>query len=417
MRSLIGSLVNRSPVPLSPVRQRGTFTRLFGGSTLPGDEVLKAPSSIGTIFAIVNKLCTAVAKAEWTLYSSSASGLKEDRTPFTRKHAVIDLWNKPNPKMQRRRFMEAAQQHVELLGENAMITSFLPVGQGKKIPVELWPVKPNRIEVVPDPYDFIKGYVYTAPGSGDKMPLDFDELQRVMMPNPYDPYRGLGPAQAIMIDAQNIQSARDWNRAFFDNSAEPGGVIQVPVALNDTEFSRLQSQWREDHQGVHKAHRVAILENDAKWQGTSFTHRDMQFTELRHLGRDAILEAWGMPKSAIGIVEDVNRANAEAMIYVVALMAEERLDRWRDWLNFDLLPLYGSTGQGLEWDYESPVPKNNEADNQAIDVKSKALALLADKGFDAAEVAEWLEMPEMGYERPAPPTPPKIGVPDDSAAA
>jgi HK97 family phage portal protein len=401
VRSLIGSFVNRSPVPLVSRRQQN-FTSIFGGMAGKRDNrLLSTTAQVGTVFAIVNRITTGVAKLDWHLYKTAASGLKEDRTPVT-SHAMIDLWNKPNPFMNRRRFVETAQQHVELVGENALITSLLGVG-GKRIPIELWPVRPDRITVTPDPYRFIKGYVYHGP-DGEEMPLDPAELQRIVMPNPRDLYRGLGPVESIVTDIDNVKFSSAWNRAFFENSAEPGGVIQVPTSLNDREFDMLRSQWAQDHKGVSKAHRVAILENDAKWVSNSFTHRDMQFAELRGVGRDVILEAWGMPKSVIGIVEDVNRANAEASEYLFSKwIIEERADRWRDLLNFELLPLYGATGEGLEWDYDSPVPENSDQENAAIAAKSTALALLTEKGFDAKELLEFFSWPDISYTKPEPP--------------
>ncbi len=400
---LRGALVNRSPVPLSSRRAGGGINLFSRGITSGQDEqYLRTMGSVGTVFAIVSKLCTAVAKTDWTLYQSSRSGLKEDRVPYAGKHDSMRLWNKPNPFMNRRRFVEAAQQHVELVGENDLVLSLADLGRLGKVPTEMWPVRPDRIQVVPDPYDFIRGYVYNSP-DGERMPLETNELLRIMLPNPVDPYRGMGPAQSIIVDTQNARSAAEWNRAFFENSAEPGGVIQVPISLNDQEFDRLQAQWETDHKGVRKAHRVAILESDAKWVSTSFTHRDMQFAELGVLSRDKILEAWGMSKFMIGVVDDVNRAQAEAAEYVFAKwMVEERLDRWRDMLNFELMPMYGKTSEGLEWDYESPVPQNSEADNAAITAKTTAAVSLAGAGFDVPASLAYLGLPDIPHSKPEP---------------
>lgn len=402
--SLRGALTNRAPVPLSARRPAGSGVNLFSrGATNGQDEqYLRTMGNVGTVFAIVSKLATAVSKTNWTLYASAKSGLKEDRTPVT-KHACIDRWRQPNPFMNNRRFVEASQQHIELVGEADICVSHADLGAFLgKVPVELWPIRPDKIQVVPDPWDFIRGYVYNSP-DGERMPLDRDELLPILLPNPVDPYRGMGPVQSIIVDTQNVRNAAEWNRAFFENSAEPGGVIQVPISLNEEEFNRLASQWETDHKGVRKAHRVAILESDAKWVSTSFTHRDMQFAELGVLSRDKILEAWGMSKFMIGVVDDVNRAQAEAAEYVFAKwMVEERLDRWRDWLNFQLLPQYGRTAEGLEWDYESPVPQNSEADNAAVTAKTTALALLAEKGFDVTATLEYLGLPEIGYTKPEP---------------
>jgi phage portal protein BeeE len=129
----------------------------------------------------------------------------------------------------------------------------------------------------------------------------------------------------------------------------------------------------------------------------------MQFSELHKMGRDKILEAWGMPKSMLGIVEDVNRANAEASEYMFSKwLVEERLDRWRDLLNFEILPQFGATAEGLEWDYDSPVPENSDQENAAITAKSAALALLTDKGYNPSDLLRLFGWPELGYSRPEP---------------
>jgi len=404
MRSLLAPIVNRSPVPLSSTRVafNNPFSTIFGGRR-NDDRLLGSTATVGTVFAIVNRITTAVAKPDWHLYRKAASGLKEDRVEVT-KHACIDFWEMPNQFMNRRRFMEAAGQHIELTGENALVTSHHDLGRFGTVPAEMWPVRPDRITVTPDPYEFIKGYVYTSP-DGEKMPLLPHELGRIVMPDPRDPYRGLGPVQSILKDIDNVKYSSAWNAAFFENSAEPGGIIQVPISLNDNEFDRLRAQWDTDHKGVSKAHRVAILESDAKWVSNSITHREMQFAEMRTIGRDVILEAWGFPKGMLGIVEDVNRSSMEGVEYIFERwIVEERLDRWRDFLNFELLPQYGGTAEGLEWDYDSPVPKNSEQENQGITVRTTALALLTEKGFDETDVLEYLGLPALKYTKPEPPT-------------
>jgi HK97 family phage portal protein len=403
--SLRGALVrprNDSPVPLVSRNYGGTMLSMFGARRRQDTELLATYSSIGTVFAIVHSLAVATSKQDWTLYRTAASGLPEDRVLVT-KHAAIDLWNRPNPFMPRRRFMELAEQHIDLVGESDVLVS-----SAAGIPLELWPLRPDRITPVPDPYTFIKGYVYTSP-DGERIPLDPTECLPIMMPNPSDPYRGIGPVQSILTNLDSVKQAEEYEAAFYANSAQPGGIIMVPNQLGDVQFDQLRDRWASAHQGASKAHRVAILENGMQWVDRAFSQRDMQFAELRTVRRDTILEAFGFPKPMLGITEDVNRANAEAAEYVYSKwLITERLDRWKDWLNFQLLPLFGAAGRGLEWDYESPVSENSENEVQSITAKSAALVAMAGAGFDAAETQEWLDLPEISYTKPEPPKPPAI---------
>lgn len=365
-------------------------------------RVMEKYGQSGILFPIVSRLSTATSKADWTLYQTAASGIKEDRVPV-KKHAMIDLWNKPNPFMHRRRFMEMVQQHVDLVGEGDILSSNVTAGKNT-IPYELWPVRPDRIKPVPSAFEFLAGYIYTSPDR-EKIPLDTNECTRLIMPDPLDPYRGCGPVQTIMRDLDSAAYSSEWNARFFENSAEPGGVIEVEEQLDDRAYERLRDQWDASHRGVSKAHRVAILEAGAKWNGTTISQKDMQFVELSQLSDEKVRQAFGYPKPMLGGVDDINRANAEAGEYVFAKwLIEDRLDRWRDWLNFDILPMYGATGEGLEWDYESPVPDNSEQANQELTAKSTALAALTPLGYDTAQLLEFFGWPEISFERvePAP---------------
>lgn len=411
--SLRGALVrNLAPVPLtttaSPRWSREARRRMSD------DGLMATYESVGTVFAIVHSLAVATSRVKWHLYRSAKSGLDEDRTKVP-SHACIDLWNTPNPVMPQRRFLETAQQHIDLTGESDVLVSTVKLG-AKNLPIELWPIRPDRIQPVPHPYEFLSGYIYTSP-DGESIPLEKWECLPILMPNPRNPYRGLGPIESIMVVLEGMRAADEWDAAFFENSAEPGGVIEVPNSLSDPQFDQLRDRWAATHQGVSKAHRVAILEAGMKWIDRAYTQRDMQHAELHAVKRDTILEAFGFPKPMLGITEDVNRANAEAAEYVYSKwLITERLDRWKDWLNHQLLPLYGPTAEGLEWDYDSPVSENSDAENAAITARSTAAVAMAGAGFDVTETEAWLDMPEIPYEKPAPPSIMAPGKPQDPNA-
>src|SRR3546814_10775955 len=80
------------------------------------------------------------------------------------------------------------------------------------------------------------------------------------MPNPNDPYRGLGPVQSLLSILVGQRAALDYNRNFFINGAGPGGIIEFPEELDDDEWRRFKRRWDSSHQGVANAHKVATLE-------------------------------------------------------------------------------------------------------------------------------------------------------------
>lgn len=388
----------------------GSFS-FDGGASRTRTDALGKTGSVGTLFSIVNRLSTSTAAVDWGLYRTPKSEkVQEDaeREPVGR-HAALDLWRKPNAYMSRHELVETCQQHLDLVGE-----TFLWVTKAGSTPVELWPIRPDKIEPVPHPTKFLAGYVYTDP-DGQKVPLEVDDVIHVKMPNPCDPYRGLGPVQSILIELDAVQYSAQWNRNFFLNSARPGGLIEVERRLSDEEFDEMAARWKEQHQGVANAHRVAIVEQ-GKWVENAFTMRDMEFPLLRQVSRDTIMEAFGISKPMMGITDDVNRANAEASIYMFARYQQvPRLQRWREALNHRLLPMYGSTSRSVEFDFQDPVAQDSE--QAAIDRDSRilsvqTLASLPGYEFDMDALLDAYDLPKVPFKRielpgvNAPPPPP-----------
>src|SRR5687768_10553943 len=268
--------------------------------------------NVGTIFANVNRTAEAASGVEWKLYRKSTDGRRtraydgqDERTEVT-KHLALKVFNRPNPFFTRQELIESYVQHMCLVGEAWWTLAY----QGDfNAPVEIWPIRPDRMAVIEDAVEFISGYEYRAP-DGKVIRLDPRSVIFSRRVDPLSSYRGVGPVQSIMSKAQSVQYSDEWNLAYFLNGAEPGGLIKVNQELSDREFQRLQTRWMEAHKGAGNAHRVAIIDaEEMDWVPNSATQRDMQFTELQALNGEKIREAFGFPKPLLGTVDDVNRAN------------------------------------------------------------------------------------------------------------
>lgn len=382
-------LKNASPVPQSPV---STISPLLTNAGMTSQ--LQAMGAVGTLFSIVNRISNAVSRPDWNLYREPRTENGE-RTKVQR-HVVLDLFQKWTPFHTRQESLEALQQHIELTGEGWIVISRHPDPRFHTLPLEMWVIRPDRMAPVPHPDLFISGYVYTGP-NGERVPLDVDEVIFFRMPNPLDPFRGMGAVQSILLELESASAVAQWNRNFFLNSAEPGGIIEVPNSLSDPQFQKLRDRWNEQHRGVARAHRVAILEH-GKWIERKYTQRDMEFVGLRNLSRELIREAFGIPKFAVGDVEDINRATASAAAaWFDEQLTVPRLERLKGGFNEDLLPMFGEASvSGLTLDYESPVREDEEAENAERDSKVNAAVALINTGkFKPAAVLDAFDLPEI----------------------
>jgi HK97 family phage portal protein len=408
MRSILDLLGRPRALAGAPAYVRRESAQLFGGAfgvTRSNREgQLASLTASGTLFAIVDRLAFTVSTAEWGLWTKSDSGKDEDRKPVTR-HAALDVWNKPNDFFTRQELVEASSQHYELTGEwwNVVV-------KAGKLPIELWPIRPDRMLPQPSASKFLAGYWYLDP-DGQKVPLALDEVLFLRRPSPLDPYRGISPVAAVMLDIDGGQAAREWNRNFFANSAEPGGIIESPERLADDEWTEFRTRWAESHRGVNNAHRVAILESGMVWKDRKYTRKDMEFVEGLNLTSEAIRTAWGFPKPLLGAVDDVNRANADAADTVFARwLVKPRLERIKGMLNNDFLPLFGPTAVGLEFDFVNPVPEDEEQANATLTARvNAAKVLVVDMHAERDSVMAALDLPlTITFEEMPEPQPPAL---------
>ncbi|HEY6020400.1 MAG TPA: phage portal protein [Candidatus Paceibacterota bacterium] len=388
-RRAASGVAARQPKNLAPVPYVSDRAALWDSSPNVdiGDRIYSAYGSVGTLFAIVRQIFEAFAAVEWHLFQRTSVRDKSRRREILGS-SFMDVWNMPNPFMTGRFFRESCQQHLELVGE----TDILLVTVGG-IVIEMWPVRPDRLRPVKSPTAFLTGWIYTGP-DGEEVPLTLDQVLQIKLPNPADPYRGMGPVQAMLSDIDAARYSAEWNRNFFINGARPGGIIKVDYKMDDEEFEAFVNRWRRQHQGTANAHRVAVLEN-ATWQDVQFSMEDMQFVELRNLPRELIREAFAFPKPMLGTVDDVNRANAQAGKEIMAEnLTIPRLARWKDTINNFLLPRFAG-GQNMLMDFDDPTPMNHDQANAQLAAQTSAFKTLIDAGVEPDDAALVCGLPPM----------------------
>ena len=337
--------LERPPAAIMSGMYSGSVAAPTSGGVM---QQLQAYNGTGWLHAVVDRIATSIAATEWNLYRTTSNGDRQELF----MHPLLQLWKSVNPYDTQQTLMEMTQQHLELTGEAWWILLRNAAG----VPQEIWCVRPDRMKIVPSREDFIAGYIYEL--GSEKIPLERQDVIFIKNPNPLDPYRGAGVVQSILTDLDSERMATSYTRNFFRNSAQPNGIIQFDEDLSDADFDRLVERWREQHQGVGNANRVAVLER-GKWvDRKGSTQRDMQFEQLRRLNRDTILGAFGVPSSIMGITESVNRANAEAgEVQFARWVLKPRLVRIKSALNEFLVPLFGTD---LEFDFIDPTPENKE---------------------------------------------------------
>jgi len=305
------------------------------------------------VYACITTIAAEVSAIEVKLYKKSGSTIKE-----VDEHEALSLLEFVNDFMTFSQLIDITQTYKELTGE----AYWAKIRDNSGRVSELWALRPDWVKIVPSEDNFIKGYEYCPGGNNiDTVYFDAKDIVPFKSLNPEDAYRGFGVVKAIAQAVDINEFSADWIRQFFYNSALPGLIFTTDKKLKEAEIKRFMTEWKSKFQRRQNAHKVAFLSGGFKVDQVTQTPGDMQFLEQRKFVRDEILSAFRMPLAALGISEDVNRANAEAtlrqfiervikpkMVQLVANLNEFYLSEWDD--------------EELFFDFKDPTPADRDLD-------------------------------------------------------
>lgn len=406
MRSALKTLAAMVPTAKADVDVRPPGARALpnaGLFTATTNEVgLRAARRSGTTYALLNRLAADTARPTWHLALDDPEG-GEPRRRY--RHPALSVWARPNPTMTptRRSLIYLGQQWLDILGE-----CFLQVvttgRRGQGLPVELWPISPLQMHPVADGDRFIAGWVHTAV-DGTRTPLTVDQVIQLKYPDPDNPLRGLPPLLSVLSEIDASEAASDYQRMFFHNSAIPGGFVTSDADMTATEFDEWVERWDEQHQGVHNAWRIHLMDRGGKFIPQTTSLKDMLLTELIESHRDSIREAFGVSRTMLGMAEsETNRATAEAAEYVYGKYTlRDRLDVWAEAGN-QLTARYPSaraTGQSGPWEMRHQldvIPANVDADVKDRDSRVRAAVEMMKQGADPAQALDAFGLPPIDFD-------------------
>jgi HK97 family phage portal protein len=284
-------------------------------------------------YACATRNAFSVAKCALNIYSKNANGELEQ----INEHPFLDLMQNVNPFFNKFELWTLTIIYLEMTGNNYW---WIPKGT-LGIPTSIWNIPSQWMKIIPDEKEFIAGYIMMMPNKGIRVPFEKEEIVHFKYPNPFDLFYGLAPAWAAQYGIDMNNQLKTWGINYFMNNAQPSGVLSTEQSLSDDSYRRLRDEWNRKYRGAENAGKMAILESGLKYQQTGTSMKDAKFEETSREPRDEIFSIFGVPASKLGLVEDVNRANAEANDYTYQketvlprlLLIEEKL-------NEKVMPMY-----------------------------------------------------------------------------
>lgn len=280
------------------------------------------------VYAAVTRIAEAAALVPLGVYQGEGA----DRVLLP-DHPLTTLLNAPNPLISRFDLIEGTVGALEL-GGNAY---WYLASDADGLPAAIYPLAPERVRVVPDAVDGVRGYVYEF--DGIRIPLDPLEVVHFRRWHPGSDHYGLSGLEAARLAIQADRAMADWNRATFaQDHAVPAGIVAVREFISDADFERLKREWRASYGGGQR--KTAFLRGASiEWQHIGLNHVDLDFLRGRESIRDEIFTIFGIP---LGLI-DANATEANAVVaerQFIERTLWPKLVRMAEKITRDLLPFW-----------------------------------------------------------------------------
>jgi len=230
-------------------------------------------------------------------------------------HFIQDLIDRPNAFMTHFELFFLTMAYLELTGDAFLYLPKIEFGKNVGNAGAIILMNPLRVKVNPGdgPSEpIVKSYSYRAGDYVQDLPTD--DVIHLKYPNPNDDYRGQSTLDAAIDTLQEDKAAREYNKAFFKNSAIPKGALSFDRQLTTQDYKRIRSEWNAKHKGVENAHRIAIFEMGSKFQNIGLSQKEMDFILQRKLGREEIASIFQVPPILVNLYERATYNNADKQI-------------------------------------------------------------------------------------------------------
>lgn len=317
-----------------PKNTLSTSRSFFWGSTKAGVLVNEATAlQTAAVYACVRLISEAVAGLPLHIYSHDTGGSK----PVTTHNLYTLLHYAPNPEMTSFVFRETLMGHLLLYG-NAY-AQILRDGGGRV--TGLYPLLPNKMDISRSD----KGEIYYTYWRDRDETRQRDESGGITLRREdvlhipglsFDGMKGYSPIAMAKNAIGMAIATENYGASFFANGATPGGLLEHPGTVKDTEA--LRDAWDVVHKGVHNSSKVGVLSDGLKYQQISIPPEQSQFLETRKFQLNEIARIFQVPPHMIGDLEKSSFNNIEQQsLEFVKYCVNPWVNRWEQAMWHSLL--------------------------------------------------------------------------------
>lgn len=359
--------------PAGQIRQRANRAATvdvdwFQGIASPGSGW--APSEYGEyyassvpVYSAIKTRAEAISRPNLAVHRRSSGG---SLVPVAADHPAQQLLDRVNPWYTRGDLWRATEIYLNLWG-----SAYWALERDENGRWEIWPLRPDRVSVVPDSQKYIRGFLYM--GRNGPVAYTTDEIMWMRYFNPLEEFAGLSPVAPVRLAADMGKDALRFNRNFLRNSAQPDFVLLTNETMTDSEIEEFYTRWEARYRGPGNAHRPAIASFVRDIKTLGFSQKDMDFIQGLRWSLEEVSRAFGVPKPLLSDLERATFANinaAERIFWRNTILPELRF--FEEQLNRMLLPRLGYPDLVAEFDI-SGIEVLREDENSRVNREAQML--------------------------------------------
>lgn len=260
------------------------------------------------VYACVTLIASDIAKMRLRLVEQDGNGIWRE---VERNSPFWPVIRKPNRYQNRIKFIEQWVVSKLLHGN----TYVLKGRNEARVVNQLYVLDPLRTKamIAPDGevyYQLSKDNLSGVEESTIYVPAS-EIIHDVMVPL-YHPLCGVSPLTACGIAASQGLAIQQHSAKFFQNGAQPSGILTTPGEIDDTQAAEFKRAWEEKYTGPN-AGRIAVLGGGLEYKAMSMSSTDAQLIEQLKWTAQTVCSAFHVPPYMVGVGDPPNYNNIEAL--------------------------------------------------------------------------------------------------------
>ena len=358
-------LIRGAPLPVP--RKGGGLTSF----TFPNPEIdlqpiktrqQKLEAFAGWVYAATTTIMTDVGQETWRLVRRT--GDRPEDVEAIQEDQIPGHFKRPNDFLTFQDAIELTTLHLDLAGE--AFWHIITAGPDSDQAIGFEIVYPHWVEDPIIERGRLVGWRISIPGAAEgNRQIAARDMIFFRYPHPREPLCGASPVEAFALSFELDMQSRGYGAGLLKNNAIPPVVISTEQELGDKDADFISERWKDRH--LQRPGEPAVIGKGSKVQLLGLTLREIGLDVIDKMTRQQVFGTYGVPEFLKGIVEDVNRATAQASTRVYQRnVIRPRLLRIAKGINGFLIPRIPEI-EGLVFKFDNPVQDDLEFQLEKVD--------------------------------------------------